>query len=150
MVTEAFGASTGPAVRVATTTSSPLVVTGPTTVLPPRLTFRSPVDVMLWIASNFTVTSPAYSVLITSTLPSDFVIEPVNRSAFFKTSWSASAGIAHSRKRITTDFLCTRGLLNDWTSRLEFLLQGCRHNGIPQAGSGLQPCTLPQFIQLGC
>src|SRR5580704_7399590 len=142
MVTDDFGASTGPAVLVATTISSPLVVTVPTTVLLPRLTFRSPAEVMLWMASNFTVTSPSYSVLITRDLPSDLEIEPVRRSPFFRTTWSANAGIVTNRTnnkgRPATSFLCTKTswVIQEWVipQSRGILRQVCGNNGISRSG----------------
>src|SRR5579859_5573748 len=45
---------------------------------------------------------------MTSVLPSDFAIEPVSRSPFFSTIWSASAGIVSNKRRPTTGFVSTR------------------------------------------
>src|SRR5882724_13461828 len=97
VTTASFAAATSPVSLVATSNFSSFVLTGPTTVCPSRSARSSGcVDVIAATESHCRFTSPAYSVLSSRVLASDFTIAPVSRSPFFRVTWSAFAAIAHT------------------------------------------------------
>src|SRR5207253_297117 len=85
-------------------------LTGPTTDCPSLdSTCNGEAEFNPCIADHLTVTSPANSVFITSSFPSDFRIVPVRRSPFFNTIWSANKKVERKKidSKVALGNLCT-------------------------------------------